>query len=70
MSAPSESSMSHFLSSGELLWSGPPRGGLRLRRQDAFMMPFCILWGGFAVFWEFSVLSVASRSRAPVTAKN
>jgi Bacterial PH domain len=50
------------LDAGEsLIWSGAPRQGLLLRPGDVFVIPFSLLWGGFAIYWELSVL----QSNAP-----
>jgi len=40
----------------DLLWTGQPRQGLRFVKADLFLFPFTLLWCGFAMFWEASVL--------------
>jgi hypothetical protein len=45
-----------FSSDEKLLWSGAPVQGLRFQTSDIFMIPFSLMWGGFAFFWEGAVL--------------
>jgi len=49
------------LEAGErLLWSGRPDSRRWLYPQDAVLIPFSVMWGGFAIFWEAEVLSSSS----------
>ena len=40
-----------------ILWYDRPGQGIMFARRDALLIPFSLVWGGFAVFWEVIVLS-------------
>ena len=48
-----------------IVWSDRPRQGIMFVPRDALLIPFSLLWGGFAIFWESSVLS----AKAPASFK-
>ena len=49
----------------KLLWSGRPLGGFRFQSADLLLVPFSLMWGGFAIFWEWSVVSHVGADRGP-----
>jgi hypothetical protein len=55
------------LSTGEqLVWSGRPRTGIRLTGADVFLIPFSLVWCGFAAFWEKSALKMGAPDFFPL----
>ena len=50
------SNATQYLLPGErIVWEGNPAAALIFRPIEAFLIPFSLLWAGFAVFWNVSV---------------
>jgi hypothetical protein len=49
----------HLLPGEQLMWTGRP-GGRLFDATDVFMIPFSLMWGGFALFWETSVIATGA----------
>ena len=57
MDAEWPASLRRQLAPGEqVLWQGRPRQGLMLHRADLWVVPFSLMWAGFALHWEWTVL--------------
>jgi len=44
----------------KIYWSGQPDPSVIFSASDFLMIPFSLMWGGFAIFWESSVLGLTS----------
>jgi len=47
-----------LLSGERVLWTGQPDPTRIFSAGDIFLVPFSLMWGGFAIFWEASVLGL------------
>lgn len=57
MSGSQDEIAGRLLPGERILWSGEPGRGMMFTARDTFLIPFSLLWCGFAIFWEISVVS-------------
>jgi hypothetical protein len=49
-----------LLGGERVVWSGQPGRGLIFMPRDVFLVPFSLLWCGFAIFWTVSAGEIGS----------
>jgi hypothetical protein len=52
----------HLLPGESVRWIGRPNPDRLFSSGDVFLVPFSLMWGGFALFWEASVLGAGLQS--------
>ncbi len=52
----------YLLADESLLWCGRPDSAKHFTSSDVFLVPFSLLWGGFAIFW----MGAAAAGGAPI----
>lgn len=63
-----DEALCEFAPGEHLLWSGRPPAGFMLRASDLYQIPFSIMWCGFALFWESSVIRLHEHASAAAQA--
>lgn len=60
---PLEAAIEPYLGPDEVpLWIERARQGIVFRAADAILIPFSLVWGGFAIFWEVMALTMGAPS--------
>ena len=54
-----------LLSGESIVWAGQPNTRVIFHKQDLYMVPFSLLWGGFAIFWEAGVSGLSRSNGKP-----
>lgn len=53
-----EAFQSELLANESLLWTGQPERRVIFHKEDILAIPFSLMWGGFAIFWEMAALGI------------
>ena len=48
-----------------IVWQGQPVTGVLFTARDIFLIPFSLLWCGFALFWEWGAAQATRSSEGP-----
>ena len=49
---------SELLSGESIHWADQPNLSVIFHKEDLFLIPFSLMWGGFSIFWEAGVLGL------------
>ena len=49
-----------LLSDEKIIWTGKPEESKLFSKFDIFLVPFSLLWGGFAIFWELTSITMGA----------
>jgi hypothetical protein len=60
--SPQADFVDHLLAGERVLWTGRPDPNRLFSANDIFLIPFSLMWGGFALFWEASVVGIGISS--------
>ena len=56
----------HLLPNEKIIWVGKPKKGILFSSKDTVFIPFSIVWGGFAIFWEAMVITMGAPLMFPI----